>query len=132
MSKANEPAFPVMETFEKFDDDLGKYVEYQLPSGGLTKREYFAAKAMQGILRIRDRHIENNMKDDALLAVDYADSLLSALTQEEKSINKEMLEALKNLLDSECRANQCFRNKHTEGCDVDKYQDLISRAEGVE
>lgn len=49
-TKADEPAFPGLQTFEKFDDDLGKYVEYQLPAGGLSKREMISAMAMSGII----------------------------------------------------------------------------------
>lgn len=48
---------------------------------GLTKREYFAVKAMQGILSSRGLQRALNQDRIALedCAVDYADRLLSAL-----------------------------------------------------
>jgi len=46
MSIANEPAFPEMKHIGA-DEEHGWPISYQ---GGLTKREYFAARAMQGLL----------------------------------------------------------------------------------
>lgn len=40
----NEPAFPVVDTDREFDPPI------VYSKGGLTKREYFAAMAMQGLL----------------------------------------------------------------------------------
>lgn len=51
-----------------------------IPNTGLTKREYFAAMAMQGLLSSH-----HNMKPDGkylgLLSVEYANSLIAALNQ---------------------------------------------------
>lgn len=47
----NPPAFPGIQTFEKFDDDRGKYVEYHLPADGMTLRDFFAAKALATVDR---------------------------------------------------------------------------------
>ena len=54
---------------------------------GLTKREYFAAKALQGLLTIYDENEQNptvpnesNVKYMANLAVKAADALLDALS----------------------------------------------------
>jgi hypothetical protein len=59
----NPPAFP---TRFNFGDT---YVECE----GLTKREYFAAKAMQGIC------LEMPPEDAAAHAIRYADALIKAL-----------------------------------------------------
>ena len=48
----DEPAFPVMEDVERFDEDQGKWVPHLVPQGGLTKREWFAGMAMQGMLAL--------------------------------------------------------------------------------
>jgi hypothetical protein len=47
MSKANEPAFPETKTDVECDEDGYRHDVYS--TGGLSKREYFAAKAMQGL-----------------------------------------------------------------------------------
>jgi hypothetical protein len=69
MSKANEPAFP-----GSFSGIPGKIDNTN--RDGLTKREYFAAMAMQGLssLMARKTHV-----DVARHAVDYADALLAEL-----------------------------------------------------
>jgi hypothetical protein len=43
-------AFPAMQRFEQYDEDRGKYVEHHLPEGGMTLRDYFAAKAMAAMI----------------------------------------------------------------------------------
>ena len=48
--KNGGPAFPVLETFQQFDEDKGRYVDVRLPAGGMTLRDYFAAKAINGLL----------------------------------------------------------------------------------
>lgn len=42
----NPPAFPIPRHTRHFDDSQGNYVQ----DDGMTLRDYFAAKAMQGIL----------------------------------------------------------------------------------
>ena len=49
MSKANEPAFPHSKRNWTGDDKNGQYES--IADGGLTKREYFAAMAMQGVIQ---------------------------------------------------------------------------------
>lgn len=57
------------------------------PEGGLTKREYFAAKALQGILAsskpisLRGEPLKTE-ENHAEAAVIYADALLSALAED--------------------------------------------------
>ena len=74
MKNGEQPAFPK-----------------EVPDGdrlqnGLTKREYFAAMAMQGLLSGGDGEYQKTTntrepKYIALLAVDYADELLKQLEQ---------------------------------------------------
>lgn len=52
------------------------------PTAGLTKREYFAAMAMQGILSNASRIKEENHW--CKFAVIYADALIEALNKETK------------------------------------------------
>lgn len=47
---------------------------------GLTKREYFAAMALQGIMSRNDLS-ELDISDKVRLATDYADSLIEALNK---------------------------------------------------
>lgn len=68
----NEPAFPI--TDERF-----------VAAEGLTKREYFAAMAMQALLAgfdtqsLADKHIKSHLEQYAHDAVVAADALLAAL-----------------------------------------------------
>lgn len=43
------PAFPCYEEVERYDDDAGKYRDHVVPCGGMTLRDYFAAKVVQGM-----------------------------------------------------------------------------------
>jgi len=65
MSKTDEPAFPT---------------DAKVLRRGLTKREYFAAMAMQGIARDWSNDVTNwRIEKMAKCAVEYADALLAAL-----------------------------------------------------
>ena len=69
MSKADEPAFPII-------TPLGSVIH----DGGLTKREYFAAMAMQGMLAGHDYPFAlDEIAEASDLCVAYADGLLRAL-----------------------------------------------------
>ena len=71
MKNGNEPAFAVSkEICEISGSDVEGY------PFGLTKREYIAAKALQGLLS--NEHIDSS---DSIgkIAVEYADALLIAL-----------------------------------------------------
>jgi hypothetical protein len=48
---------------------------------GLTKREWFAGMALQGLLSQRDGDPENNAKHQVHMAVFYADNLIEKLKQ---------------------------------------------------
>ena len=81
MTKPNDggPAFPV----KKFDNDIGDYYL----SSGMTLRDYFAAKAMQGMITSLTEFdptlldgksiIVNRPRDISELAYTYADTMLA-------------------------------------------------------
>ncbi len=52
MSRANDPAFPVLSFHDEWDDDRGKYVEVPHNEGGLTVREHIAALMMTEMTNI--------------------------------------------------------------------------------
>lgn len=67
----NLPAFP-----------LSRPIDETLPNIGLTKREYLAAMAMQGILAGRNEAVEQRgypSQEVALWAIQQADELLKQL-----------------------------------------------------
>jgi hypothetical protein len=72
----SEPAQPVLE--------LGRYTDdcpfYSYTSAGLTKREYFAAMALSGILSDPAAPLQRS----AIYAVEAAECLLEALANENK------------------------------------------------
>jgi hypothetical protein len=72
---AGQCAFPV--AYRLFD-------ETTLINHGLTKRELFAAMAMQGLLAARDV-MEDDLEDCAEAAVIAADALLAALRAKEET-----------------------------------------------
>lgn len=83
MSKANEPAFPQIETEQEGvymrDEQENPYwiLKDVRTVGGLTKREYFAAIALQGVLA-GDMNIPDRA-DTARIAREFADALLAEL-----------------------------------------------------
>lgn len=74
MTYANESAFPEVQEQPQFN-----YHTY-----GLTKREYFASMAMQGILSNRELQMGLMRENVAYskVAVDMADSLINELNKE--------------------------------------------------
>lgn len=63
MTDPNDPAFP------------------NIIDPGLTKREYIATKAMQGILSHRLPNTEYHEKDVAAVATIFADALIAELSK---------------------------------------------------
>lgn len=59
----------------------GDPTQYNIPTEGLTKREYFAAMAMQGLCSAHNAEGEwsTGPKNTAIFAVEYADALLAEL-----------------------------------------------------
>jgi len=90
MKNSKQPITPTMYTkFGSGEDDYkplndGQKTGYEVKFGGLTKREYFAAKAMQGLLA-KEAWLERNENDIkfntiiAKAAVNIADQLLKEL-----------------------------------------------------
>jgi hypothetical protein len=78
MTNGNDSAFPVTDT----DYDMG--IRRTEIIGGLTKREYFAGLAMQGIMANSDGIPFEDKKVIAKIAVAQADALLSALSGDTK------------------------------------------------
>lgn len=76
MSRANEPAFPRLEHVKHGNFSEARYVWET--HGGLTKREYFAAMAMQGLLALEGYSFQGAAKD----AVTAADALIAELEKE--------------------------------------------------
>lgn len=78
MSNANLPAFPVSAN-DRANYEAGGYV----PNGvfGLTKREYFAAKAMQGLCADPNTG-DLQYGDIARVAVGLADALIAELEKQ--------------------------------------------------
>lgn len=74
MTKAPEYAFP----FNEKNDDGTHFVTV----GGLTKREYFAAMAMQGLLATH-KNLTHNEVHVAYWAVKNADVLIAELAKAE-------------------------------------------------
>lgn len=81
MSNANTSAFPLVETdHNKGDHAPDWFSVHSVPGSGLTKRELFAAMAMQGMLANPeggDRH-QDLIAD---YAASFADSLLARLSK---------------------------------------------------
>lgn len=77
MSSANDPAFPHHEVWDGDKTDIGWI------GGGLSKREYFAAMAMQGLLACNQHGVITVCEG----AVEYADALIRRLSRsnEERS-----------------------------------------------
>lgn len=67
---ANDPAFPGLVT------EIHGDITRQYMAGGLTKREYFAGLAMQGMLASDYRGFKG---DIIQLSVSHADELINAL-----------------------------------------------------
>ena len=81
MENKNQPAFPIMETKEaQCSLDHKQFYGNVKSIGGLTKREYFAGLAMQGMLTRNYVDRFGDMKGVAEAAVTAADALLAQLT----------------------------------------------------
>ena len=76
-----EPAFSTM--YFRQNGNASEYCPFEVDtSSGLTKREYFAAKALQGLLA--DSELDTfGVKDFAEKSVRYADALLEELSKTE-------------------------------------------------
>lgn len=75
-TEGNEPISPTMRDIKNIE----QYGVHSWQFNGLTKREYFAAMAMQGIMVFGGE----DTRKDANLCVQMADALINALNQKEK------------------------------------------------
>jgi hypothetical protein len=85
MTNGNDGAFPSMTSYRLKAGESER--EKTETIGGLTKREYFAAMAMQGLLSNAEAVTEISKADFGPLqqyAVRFADALIDALNQEAK------------------------------------------------
>ena len=84
-----QPISPTMYTkFGDGEDDYkplkdGQKTGWEVKFGGLTKREYFAGLAMQGLISnpniVRPKESDKEFKDFSERAIKYADELLKQL-----------------------------------------------------
>ena len=89
MKNGNQPIAPSMWT--KCGDGADDYAPlkdgqktgWEVKFGGLTKREYFAGLAMQGLLASDNLFYTDKPKIFSSLAVKYADALLTELEAEQ-------------------------------------------------
>ena len=73
--KTGGPAFPVVQ----YKQPGGTGVSVMTIVGGMTLRDYFAAKAMQSLLaRSTYGTIEDDPRDLSSVAYDYADAMIKA------------------------------------------------------
>jgi len=84
MSKTTNGISPAFCQSITSDPDGSKWTtdEYDAGGGGLTKREYFAAKAMQAFFSIPEIYLHCGIDGVARDSVRAADALLDALEQE--------------------------------------------------
>lgn len=79
MNNSEKPIYPTDSTVI----NTHEFLEYNIREGrhysGLTKREYFAAMAMQGILSACPEHGPMSEMRVASYAIEYADELLKQL-----------------------------------------------------
>jgi hypothetical protein len=80
MTDGNDNAFPNSETDIDFEGDLDPLDI--IIAGGLTKREYFAAMALNGLISSIGQHDVSDYADLASDAVLVADRLIESLNRE--------------------------------------------------
>jgi len=79
----NEPAFPnVKYNFRKNPDPKGYEPEFYDISTGLTKREYFAGLAMQGLCANSSTY-DWPIKDVSSISIKFANSLIKELSKDD-------------------------------------------------
>lgn len=76
---SSKPAFPL--EWSTFEWQNGSYVRVYHRQHGLTKRELFAAMAMQGILSSWPENANYKPRPTAEEAIAFADALLAALNE---------------------------------------------------
>lgn len=83
MAIKNEPAFPIPRELDSYDSSAETFQYESTPmSFGLTKREYFAAKALQGLC---SNSFAGHLNSRAETAVLLADALILELEKKENT-----------------------------------------------
>lgn len=72
MNNSDYPALPLQPTFNSEGEICNERYEYE----GLSKREYFAAKAMQSVIMLQK---DQSFQNVAELALNFADAMLTEL-----------------------------------------------------
>lgn len=72
MTNPNDPAFPI----------IVNALEIHSSRAGLSKREYFAAMAMQGLIAGSQGRVKWNETQFAMGAINLADALIAELNKE--------------------------------------------------
>lgn len=73
------PAFPTIESVDRFNEDSGKYEPVFVPQGGMTLRAYIASKNMAAMHSTGTWPSEGDLPELARRAVVAADALIGAL-----------------------------------------------------
>ena len=83
MNNSDMPAMPLSnEMSSDLDSAIGSPAKYGLPTAmGLSKRECFAAMAMQGMLASNDVDADHDVKWIARASVNISDALLKELAK---------------------------------------------------
>ena len=80
MTQPSESAYPHVKSIPAYSHEIDKEYTDTYSEGGLTKREMFAAMAMQGLLSHRPENAFPYEIADA--AVEFADALIEELNKE--------------------------------------------------
>jgi hypothetical protein len=83
MARADEPAFPQYEIDDEACENRVYKLQDKLMSPGLTKREYFAGLAMQGLAAFGNGESYISLEKTPEEAVKMADALLAELEKKE-------------------------------------------------
>jgi len=75
-SETGGPAFPVDNVIAR--DECGRLVGTEISSGGISIRDYFAAKAMQGLVASCTNDQELTLSLSAKWCYEMADAMLEA------------------------------------------------------
>ncbi|MFA5897827.1 MAG: hypothetical protein WC829_01810 [Hyphomicrobium sp.] len=79
MTKATDPAFPMVDKYGRPAINLASAVERDPFGAGLTKREYFAAMAMQGLLS--NPNVSVSYEEYSKQSVFHADATIAELAK---------------------------------------------------
>lgn len=104
MSEINDggPAFPAMEEHEEWCDEAQAYRKILLPAGGMSQRDYFAAKALQGFCA----QSHNGPKDWAVMGHGYGEDACNELNRHSRVLSSCLADWAYALADEMLRARE--------------------------